>query len=264
MLRQLSKAAFSLLLAATLCGPKAQAGLQLTGPEAVTGQWDFSGHDGNRKCRVTLRMEPANGGSFVLAMPAGCRKAFPILANVSAWSLPDESHLNLADPSGTPVLDFASEPGESGRSLYANGPEGETYELIAITAAVARSQTLPPLGLTEPTPAPRQTAALTPRVETPATRAADIPGRYAVLRDGHDTGCMVTLDRTKAGDRAMLAPACRDQGIVVFDPVAWEIVRGRLVLTARKGHSTHLDSQPDGTWLKDPREGGKSLALKRL
>jgi hypothetical protein len=92
-------------------------------------------------------------------------------------------------------------------------------------------------------------------------------GRYAILRDKtRDTGCMLTLDdktRVKGGDRAALAPACRDQGIVVFDPSAWQIIDGRLVLTAKAGHTTHLDRQADGTWLKDPAEG-KSLTLKKF
>ena len=77
---------------------------------------------------------------------------------------------------------------------------------------------------------------------------------------------MLTLDsqvKGPGGKKASLAPGCRDQGIVIFDPVGWQIVNGRLVLTARKGHKTHLDAQPDGTWKKDPKEG-KSLTLKKL
>ena len=100
-----------------------------------------------------------------------------------------------------------------------------------------------------------------------AERPGDLAGRYAILRDKtHDTGCMLTLDdktRVKGGERAALAPACRDQGIVVFDPSAWQLIGGRLVLTAKAGHTTHLDKQDDGTWLKDPGEG-KSLSLKKL
>jgi hypothetical protein len=100
-----------------------------------------------------------------------------------------------------------------------------------------------------------------------AAAPADVAGRYAILRDGNkDTGCMLTLDRrAKAAGRekASLAPGCRDQGIVIFDPTGWQIVNGRLVLTARKGHKTQLDAQPDGTWKKDPKEG-KGLTLKKL
>ncbi|MGQ0443694.1 MAG: AprI/Inh family metalloprotease inhibitor [Beijerinckiaceae bacterium] len=100
-----------------------------------------------------------------------------------------------------------------------------------------------------------------------AAPPGDVAGRYAILRDGgKDSGCMLTLDRrAKAAgrERAFLAPGCRDQGIVIFDPAGWQIVNGRLVLTARKGHKTHLDAQPDGTWKKDPKEG-KGLSLKKL
>ncbi|MGH6796273.1 MAG: AprI/Inh family metalloprotease inhibitor, partial [Methylocella sp.] len=88
-----------------------------------------------------------------------------------------------------------------------------------------------------------------------------------ILRDGgKDTGCMLTLDKqvkARGKEKAFLAPGCRDQGIVIFDPAGWQIINGRLVLTARKGHKTYLDAQPDGTWKKDPKEG-KSLTLKKL
>ncbi|QBR71089.1 hypothetical protein CU048_07110 [Beijerinckiaceae bacterium] len=99
------------------------------------------------------------------------------------------------------------------------------------------------------------------------TTPSEVAGRYAILREGgKDTGCMLTLDgqvKARGGDKATLSPACRDQGIVIFDPMAWRIVDGRLVLTARKGHITHLDAQPDGTWKKDASEG-KGLSLKKL
>jgi Protease inhibitor Inh len=100
-----------------------------------------------------------------------------------------------------------------------------------------------------------------------AAAPADTAGRYSILRDGgKDTGCMLTLDnqvKARGREKASLAPGCRDQGIVIFDPASWQIVNGRLVLTARKGHKTYLDAQPDGTWKKDPKEG-KSLTLKKM
>ena len=77
---------------------------------------------------------------------------------------------------------------------------------------------------------------------------------------------MLTLDypaRAGGGGKASLSPGCRDQGIMVFDPVTWQVAGGRLVLTARKGHKTHLDAQPDGSWKKDAAEG-KPLSLRRL
>jgi Protease inhibitor Inh len=45
--------------------------------------------------------------------------------------------------------------------------------------------------------------------------------------------------------------------------VSWQLVGGRLVLTARKGHKTYLDAQPDGSWKKDPKDG-PPLSLKKF
>ncbi|HUI21501.1 MAG TPA: AprI/Inh family metalloprotease inhibitor [Methylocella sp.] len=137
-------------------------------------------------------------------------------------------------------------------------PQSETYHVAALQEAPQKDRFL----------IQQDGAAIIASKQNPSTAAnADVAGRYSILRDGgKDTGCMLTLEshvRATGGEKASLAPGCRDQGIVIFDPVGWQIVNGRLVLTARKGHKTHLDAQPDGTWKKDPQEG-KSLSLKKL
>jgi hypothetical protein len=99
------------------------------------------------------------------------------------------------------------------------------------------------------------------------TRPSAVAGRYTIMRaEDKDTGCMLTLDdraRGRGGFRAQLAPACRDNGIVVFDPIGWSVERGRLALTARKGHKAHFDLDSGGIWRRDSGEG-KPLSLKRL
>lgn len=145
---------------------------------------------------------------------------------------------------------------EAQAGISSAGPEAPLgqWDLSLASAAPAPSSEL--IKLAAKANAPRSTGA-----------SSEAAGRYSVLREGaKDTGCMLTLDAKAAargGNKASLAPGCRDQGIVIFDPVGWQIVGGRLVLTARKGHSTHLDQQSDGTWLKDPKEG-KSLSLKKM
>jgi hypothetical protein len=95
-----------------------------------------------------------------------------------------------------------------------------------------------------------------------AVAAGDGAGRYSVLREDKDTGCMLTLF---GGGKAQLAPACRDNGIVVFDPVRWAMDHGRLALTARKGHKAHFEKDDAGVWRRDAKEGGKSaLAFKPI
>jgi hypothetical protein len=116
-----------------------------------------------------------------------------------------------------------------------------------------------------------------PRAQTPAKPAANAApvrgsenaGRYNLFRDDHkDTGCLVTLDDKARGPsgtlKAVLAPACRDQGLVIFDPVGWHFERNRLGLLARKGHFAYFDLEPDGYWRRDPKEGGKPLYLRKL
>jgi len=105
--------------------------------------------------------------------------------------------------------------------------------------------------------------ALTAPASAQGSRAggASPAGRYAPLRDGgKDTGCMITLE---AAGRAQLAPACRDQGLVIFDPTHWKLEQGRLALTARKGHKAYFERQADGLWLRDPKEG-KALSLRPI
>jgi len=171
------------------------------------------------------------------------------------------------------------------------GPGGRSLALITLVMALGAQgalaqaiQALPippaPAIITReaPKPAPAKPAPVVDKpAPAPAAAAApgsqarpnDVAGRYIILRDGgRDVGCMLTLDdkaRASNGDlKAQLAPACRDQGIVIFDPVAWRVERGRLVLTARKGHAATFDKQADGVWWKDPAEGGKPLGVKKI
>jgi hypothetical protein len=232
----------------------ARAGPMLERPEAVVGQWELSQDATIRKCRLALRIERANAEARILAAPYGCRKAFPILADVQGWAFSGDGKVELRDADGYALLRFAA---DSAERLTARGPDDEVYRLTAVSA-LARAETVP--SAVEPVKLAAKGPAAT-------LRASDLSGRYAILREGgKDTGCMLTLDDktpAKGGAKAFLAPACRDQGIVIFDPIGWRLAGGRLVLTARKGHSTQLDLQPDGTWLKDPKDG-KSLGLKKL
>lgn len=135
-----------------------------------------------------------------------------------------------------------------------------------VVTPVAPAPAPAPLGA----PAPKAAAVTRTAASTrtaPAAAHNDTAGRYAILRGSKDTGCMLTLEAGVRGPRgsnkAVLAPACRDSGLLIFDPVGWELSQGQLVLMARKGHDTHLERQPDGTWQKDSKEG-KPLTLRKI
>ena len=198
-------------------------------------------------------------------MPPGCHLAFPNLKGVALWSMAGDA-LHLDDARGEPLLVFDPD----GAGFRARSPQGEPLALKAAggggRAALERAAAAAPAGAettqgsAKPAPAGKKPLA--------SEKPAEVAGRYAVLRDKtRDTGCMVTLDDHEHGPgatlKARLAPACRDQGIVVFDPVGWQMVGGRMVLTARKGHTTELQTQEDGSWINDPK-AGKTLSLKRI
>jgi hypothetical protein len=260
--------------------------------EAAAGPWDLVQADGSRKCRLTLRVDSARRGENPLGMPAGCRKAFPVLESAGGWMLTADQQLALADPAGKVILSFA--PAEEQR-MVAKGPRGETYEMSQIGEAKLRMAQAAPAATAIAAPSPIQPSstpglrrAQAPLAAAPARptaaaaelpttspvvafpgRPADFAGRYIILREGDkDVGCLLSLDTAARGPRgsykAQLAPACRDQGIVVFDPIGWQLERGRLLLTARKGHNAVFEYHANGVWWKDPKEGGKPLGLKKL
>lgn len=243
----------------------------------VIGQWDVMRDRSTKPCRITLNSERSDNGDFFVGVPVACRRAVPALAKVGRWNL-DDAKLTLRDPSGRVILNLVAD----GDAFSGQGSDGATYRLMFVPAMgrsatsgdasdllQTTSEASPPavIDLATGTTVVATSQVQAKPAKVSSERMGDLAGRYAVLRDKtHDTGCMLTLDdktRVKGGARAALAPACRDQGIVVFDPTAWQIVNGRLVLTAKAGHMTHLDKQADGSWLKDPAEG-KSLSLKKL
>ena len=238
------------------------------GVEDVAGIWDLSLEPANAKCRIALRAGQSGEPRQPITVPLACLRAFPDLGPVAAWAVTGDGQLDLFDNAGETVLHFVV---AEANAFTASGPQGEVYRLTAVQGVPQKNK--PSIQQSGAAPATatitasKQPAGAAVAIKQDVPVAASVAGRYSILRDGgKDTGCMLTLDhhvKGPGGEKATLAPGCRDQGIVIFDPVGWQLVDGRLVLTARKGHTAHLDSQPDGTWKKDPKEG-KGLSLKKL
>jgi hypothetical protein len=237
--------------------------------QSMVGAWDLNLEATNRQCRIILRREAAAVG-YSLAVPAGCRRALPVLADINSWSK-DAGSLTLTDAAGRPILQFAR--GQDG-ILMAAGPENQTYSLVPTdprrkTQLAAMTVASPSFNPPATLPAVQVAqAAANERPISAAVKPTEMPGRYSLFREGpKDTGCMLTLDDKARGPKgslkAVLSPACRDQGIVIFDPTGWTVERSRLVLTARKGHQAHFDRQGDGSWSKDPKDG-KGLILRKM
>lgn len=154
-----------------------------------------------------------------------------------------------------------------------------------MASSVALLMALPAFG--DPANKPSSTSFTVPQEKAlPGFEVADIPsmpsqtapavekskpvvaGRYALMReDGKDRGCVLTLADANNGKGefgASLSGACKDQGLQIFDPVAWQMDKDRLILSARKGHNVvRFEQQADGSWQKDG-ELSRPLTLKKL
>jgi hypothetical protein len=127
---------------------------------------------------------------------------------------------------------------------------------------VPQERALPGFEVADVPPSPSEAAAAT---EKPKPAVA---GRYAMMRrDGKDSGCVLTLADANNGKGefgASLSGACKDQGLQIFDPVAWQMDNDRLVLSGSKKHNiARFQQQADGSWQKDG-ELTRPLTLKKL
>jgi hypothetical protein len=61
------------------------------------GAWEIRDKSGEKRCQVTLLKEFGIGG-YQLESAPGCEKAFPIMADISAWRLLEGWTIDLVDP----------------------------------------------------------------------------------------------------------------------------------------------------------------------
>lgn len=268
-----------------LLGLTSHGELAFSAPGAGSVDWTLAVDHTARSCRLTLRFE-ASGAAGELAMPSGCRRAIPAIKDARTWSMGSDAQIQFDDANGLVVLAFAQQGGSGWHALDAAG-HGVTMTPIDAAQAAAADAALstiaaspddgPIIDLTTASPVQATPlemkatvttlAQATPSKASTAAMTREAAGRYAVMRGDRDTGCMVTLDSdargAKNGFKARLAPACRDQGIIIFDPLGWQVEAGHLVLTARKGHTIRLDKDESGVWIKMPKDV-KALGLKPL
>jgi hypothetical protein len=63
----------------------------------IYGTWEIRDKTGKKRCRLTLQKEFTIGG-YQLEKAPGCEKAFPVMADISAWRLLEGWSIDLVDP----------------------------------------------------------------------------------------------------------------------------------------------------------------------
>ncbi|SFH04922.1 AprI/Inh family metalloprotease inhibitor [Methylobacterium gossipiicola] len=224
----------------------------------VPGTWDLSRDGSTRRCVVTLSAESGEAGRR-LSFPAGCRRALPVLNGVAGWLFTDGA-LRLVDKNLRPVLPFARRP--DARSLVAAADSGEHYSLVPLQiVAMVPAVPVVPASATAPASPPPPGGLGAP--ETDLGGKPPPAGLYTLDRYRDLDTCRLDLAEGPEPAPVHIRDGCRDSGLRVFDPVSWRFVRGRLTLTARRGHTVSLIPMGDGRWRRDP-EVGTTFILRRI
>ena len=127
----------------------AGAALAAVDPAALrAGDWRLSEVGGKIACTLTLTRQ-SNFAGFEVKAPLACRRAFPALKAVAAWTLNDKGGIVLADDHAQPIVTF---PAQAHGPYETRSPDGRTWRLEPLKAETPSSTTAP--ATTEkPTPA---------------------------------------------------------------------------------------------------------------
>jgi Protease inhibitor Inh len=216
-----------------LAAPQTQNPQARSGEDAVNamlGAWEFSDADHNRICHFTFRGEAASGGHRV-DVDKGCVSLFPSTKNILGWALNNYGDLSLLDSHGEAVIELSQV--ESGMYDGFSPAEGR-YVLQTAASAPVRS-------------------------------ADDMVGDWAVARSTGKPICTLTLANNPAagGALALRMKAGCDPLVTRFNPNAWRMDQGELVLLSARGQSWQFEENDPNTWQRVPESADPILLLRQ-
>jgi Protease inhibitor Inh len=216
-----------------LPAPQGQNSQSRSGEDAVNamlGAWEFSDADHNRICHFTFRVEAASGGHR-LDVEKSCVNLFPSTKSISGWALNNYGDLSLLDAHGEAVIELS---------------EVETGMYDGFSPAEGRYVL--------------QTAA-----SAPVRSADDMVGDWAVARGTGKPICTLTLANSPAAGGALtlrLKAGC-DPLVTRFNPNAWRMDQGELVLLSARGQSWQFEENDPNTWQRVPESADPILLLRQ-
>jgi len=213
-----------LMLAATAPAPPSDAA------KAMVGKWEFSNADRDKLCTITFKNETVAAG-MKLEFDRACASVFPFVKEIVAWRFAERDFLRLLDAKGRSLLEFSEV--ESGIFEAPRPREGILF--IQTLAAAA--------------PPPRT--------------SEQVQGEWALVRRSK-TACMLTLSNAAVGEGfALKLNADCEPFVLHFDPVAWHMDRGELVLFSARGESWRFEEADANTWRRVPETAEPVLLLVR-
>jgi hypothetical protein len=238
-------------IAATLCGgngfaqnappdaPASSAPAQSPPPQnglseaanALVGTWEFSNADHDKICHFNFRTDAVAGG-YRLEVDKNCPNLFPSTKDMAGWAIDNYGSLRLIDGRGNSVVELT----EVENGMY-DGFTPEEGRYILQSAAAA-----------------------------PMLSADDLAGDWTVARGTAKPICVLTLAKSPAGPNALvlkIKPGCGDALVMRFNPVAWRMDEGELVLLSQRGESWQFEQNDANSWQRVPESADPVLLVRQ-
>ncbi|MFG1396525.1 protease inhibitor Inh/omp19 family protein [Roseixanthobacter pseudopolyaromaticivorans] len=212
--------------------PKVDPALRAQAEQAA-GAFVLSSADGQRKCPLTLKTDPAANG-FALAFDGGLCAGIGFMQQVTAW-VPDPSGaVRLMNAQGRLVVEF----GQATAGNYEALREGDGVYFLASPTAN----------------------------DDNAVRVEEMLGDWDLARVAGTPICHVTFLEEAIGNgghKLQLGTPC-DPAIIQFGPVSWSIEGGNVLMASGSGGTPlRFARQEDGGWAKVPERGRPLLLLRQ-
>jgi Protease inhibitor Inh len=209
--------------------PSPQNGLS-DAANALVGTWEFSNADHDKICHFNFRTDAVTGG-YRLDIDKNCPTLFPSTKDMTGWAIDNYGSLRLIDARGNSVVELT----EVENGMYDGfTPEEGRYILQSAAAAPMRS-------------------------------ADDMVGDWTVARGGGKPNCALTLSRSPAGPDALalkIKPGCGNTLVTRFNPVAWRMEEGELVLLSPRGESWQFEETDANSWQRVPESSDPVLLVR--
>jgi hypothetical protein len=213
--------------------PQPQGG-QDDAASAMIGAWEFSNADHDKTCRFTFRADTAPSGRR-LDIDKNCPSLFPSTKTIAVWVVDNYGDLRLLDAQGEAVIELTQVEG----GMY-DGFSPEEGRYILQTAAAA-----------------------------PVRSADNLVGDWAIARGSGKAICTLTLANSPAGPGAAadaltlkLKPGC-DPFVTRFNPTAWRLQEGELMLLSARGQSWQFEENDSNTWQRVPESSDPILLVRQ-
>jgi len=198
---------------------------------ALVGKWEFSNADHDKICHFNFRTDAVTGGHR-LDIDKNCPNLFPSTKDMVGWAVDNYGSLRLIDAHGNSVVELT----EVENGMYDGfTPEEGRYIL--------------------------QSAAAPPMLS-----ADDLAGDWTVAHAAGKPVCTLTLAKAAAGTDVLvlkIKPGCADALIMRFNPVAWRMDEGELVLLSPRGESWQFEQNDANSWQRVPESSDPILLVRQ-